>query len=59
MGTVQTLYGAEASPISQLAGLGTAAYGASKLMAEGGSVDTPSNGLMDLAIAEMMGGDVA
>ena len=59
MGTVQTLYGAEASPISQLAGLGTAAYGASKLMAEGGSVDTPSNGLMDLAIAEMMGGDAA
>lgn len=51
MGTVQTLYGQQASPISQLAGLGTAAYGASTLMAEGGEVK--SAGLADLALSKI------
>ena len=34
-------YNATPSPISQLAGLGTAAIGASKLMADGGMTDQP------------------
>lgn len=49
MGTVQTMYQPPASAISQLAGLGTAAYGVSK-MAEGGQV---GSGLADLAISKM------
>jgi hypothetical protein len=58
MGTVNTLYQAPPSPVSQLAGLGTAAYGASKIMASGGQVqDAPYRekpaGLVDLAIAKM------
>ncbi len=36
MGTVSTLYGAQPSTLSQLAGAGTALYGASKLFKEGG-----------------------
>ena len=44
-------YQAAPSAVSQLAGLGTAAYGASK-MAKGGSVNAPS-GLADLAIYNM------
>lgn len=56
MGTVNTLYQPPASPISQLAGLGTAAFGASKMFAEGGEVESTGGGLMDLAIAEMLGG---
>jgi hypothetical protein len=48
--TTQT-YQAQPSAVSQLAGLGTAAYGVSK-MAGGGSVRTPS-GLADLAIYNM------
>ena len=58
MGTVQSLY-SNPSAVSQLAGLGTAAYGASKLagMKEGGEVKAASGGLMDLAVAELMGGN--
>ncbi len=53
MGTVQTMYQAPPSSISQLAGLGTAAYGLSR-MAEGGEVkESPSAGLADLAIRSM------
>ena len=57
MGTVQTLYGAQPSPVSQLAGLGTAAYGLSKMggMKEGGKVKAAGGGLMDLAVAEVLG----
>jgi hypothetical protein len=44
-------YQAAPSAVSQLAGLGTAAYGVSK-MADGGSVNSPS-GLADLAIYNM------
>jgi hypothetical protein len=56
MGTTQSLYAAPPSPISQMAGLGTAALGASKLMAKGGAVrGYADGGLMDLAIADMMG----
>ena len=50
MGTVQTLYGQQPSAVSQLAGLGTAAYGASQLMAEGGEVNA---GLADLALSKL------
>ena len=58
MGTVQSLY-SNPSAVSQLAGLGTAAYGASRLagMKEGGTVKAASGGLMDLAVAELMGGN--
>lgn len=57
MGTVQSLY-SNPSAVSQLAGLGTAAYGASKLagMKKGGTVKAAGGGLMDLAVAEMLGG---
>jgi hypothetical protein len=55
-GSTQTMYTAAPSAVSQLAGLGTAAYGASKLMAKGGTVrGYADGGLMDLAIADMMG----
>jgi hypothetical protein len=54
-GTTQSLYSAAPSTASQLAGLGTAAYGLSK-MAEGGTTrGYAKGGLMDLAIADMMG----
>jgi len=53
MGTVNTMYQAAPSPVSQLAGLGTAAYGLSR-MADGGQVEeAPSAGLADLAIRNM------
>jgi hypothetical protein len=44
MGTVQSLYGAQPSPLSQLAGAGTALYGASKMMAEGGLASAYAEG---------------
>jgi hypothetical protein len=54
-GSTQTMYTAAPSAVSQLAGLGTAAYGLSK-MAEGGTTrGYAKGGLMDLAIADMMG----
>jgi hypothetical protein len=58
MGTVQTMYAPPPSPISQMAGLGTAAYGLSRMggLKEGGEVKAASGGLMDLAVAEMLGG---
>ena len=58
MGTVQSLYGAQPSPLSQLAGIGTTAYGLSKMggSKDGGVVKAAGGGLMDLAIAEMLGG---
>jgi len=56
-GSTQTMYSAAPSAASQVAGLGTAAYGASKLMAKGGVArGYASGGLMDLAIADMMEG---
>lgn len=56
-GTTQSLYSAAPSATSQLAGLGTAALGVSKLMAEGGVTrGYAEGGLMDLAIADMMEG---
>jgi len=51
MGTVSTLYGQQPSAVSQLAGLGTAAYGASQLMADGGEVK--ASGLADLALSKI------
>lgn len=56
-----TQYQAAPSAVSQLAGLGTAAYGASKLMGakKGGAIKAPDNrnkqpgGLMDLALDKM------
>ena len=54
-GTTTTMYAPGPSTISQVAGLGTAAYGLSK-MAEGGTTrGYAKGGLMDLAIADMMG----
>jgi hypothetical protein len=50
MGTVQSMYQPAPSALSQLAGLGTAAYGVSK-MKEGGEV---GSGLADLAISKMV-----
>jgi hypothetical protein len=49
------MYQQPPSMVSQLAGLGTAAYGASKLMAEGGSVNDSQRpaGLAELAISRM------
>ena len=47
------IYAAPPSMISQAAGLGTAALGASKLFAQGGSVDGRPAGLADLAIYQM------
>ena len=57
MGTVQSMYMPPPSPVSQLAGLGTAAYGLSKMggMKEGGEVKAAGGGLMDLAVAEVLG----
>jgi hypothetical protein len=50
MGTVQSMYAPPPSQLSQLAGIGTAAYGVSR-MAEGGQVGA---GLADLAISKMV-----
>jgi len=50
MGTVQSMYAPPPSQLSQLAGIGTAAYGVSQ-MAEGGEV---GSGLADLAISKMV-----
>ena len=55
-GSTQTMYAAPPSTASQLVGLGTAAYGASK-MASGGTVrGYAAGGLMDLAVADMLEG---
>lgn len=55
-GSTQTMYTAPPSTASQLVGLGTAAYGASKL-ASGGTVrEYAAGGLMDLAVADMLEG---
>jgi hypothetical protein len=48
-----TVYNQAPSAISQVAGLGTAALGASKLFARGGSVDERPAGLAELAIHNM------
>jgi len=57
MGTVQSMYQAPPNPLSQVAGVGTALYGASRagMFAEGGEVKAAGGGLMDLAVAEMLG----
>jgi hypothetical protein len=57
MGTVQSMYQAPPNPLSQLAGAGTALYGASRagMFAEGGTTKAAGGGLMDLAVAEMLG----
>jgi hypothetical protein len=47
------MYQTPPSAVSQIAGLGTAAYGASKLFAKGGSVDDRPAGLAELAIYNM------
>jgi hypothetical protein len=55
-GTTTTMYSPAPSIASQVAGLGTAAYGLSK-MASGGPVrEYASGGLMDLAVADMLEG---
>jgi hypothetical protein len=48
-----TIYSQAPSMVSQVAGLGTAALGASKLFAKGGAVDDAPAGLADLAIYNM------
>jgi len=48
-----TIYQAAPSAVSQVAGLGTAALGASKLFAKGGAVDSAPAGLADLAVYNM------
>jgi hypothetical protein len=48
-----TIYSQAPSMVSQVAGLGTAALGASKLFAKGGAVDDTPAGLADLAIYQM------
>lgn len=56
MGTVSSMYAAQPSLTSQLAGLGTAAYGATKLagMKKGGKVKAPeAAGLADLALTKI------
>ena len=52
MGTVQSMYQAPPSPLSQVVGAGTALYGASK-MAEGGVVKNKSAGLAELALSKI------
>lgn len=47
------IYAAPPSAVSQVAGLGTAAYGASKLFAKGGAVNDRPAGLAELAIHNM------
>jgi hypothetical protein len=48
-----TIYSQAPSMVSQVAGLGTAALGASKLFAKGGAVDERPAGLAELAIHNM------
>jgi hypothetical protein len=52
MGSVQTMYQAPPSPLSQVVGAGTALYGASKL-AKGGAVKKKSAGLAELALSKI------
>jgi hypothetical protein len=52
MGTVQSMYQAPPSPLSQVVGAGTALYGASK-MAKGGVVKKKSAGLAELALSKI------
>jgi hypothetical protein len=52
-GSTQSLYTASPSAGAQLAGLGTAAYGASKLMAKGGKVKGKAAGLAELALSKI------
>jgi hypothetical protein len=52
MGTVQSMYQAPPSPLSQVVGAGTALYGASK-MAKGGAVKNKSAGLAELALSKI------
>jgi hypothetical protein len=52
MGTVQSMYQAPPSPLSQVVGAGTALYGASK-MAKGGMVKKKSAGLAELALSKI------
>jgi hypothetical protein len=52
MGSVQTMYQAPPSPLSQVVGAGTALYGASKL-AKGGAVKNKSAGLAELALSKI------
>jgi len=49
----QTMYQSAPSMVSQAAGLGTAALGASKLFAKGGAVNNQPAGLAELAIHNM------
>ncbi len=56
MGTVNTMYAPTPSPLSQLAGVGTALYGASKLVKKGGAIKAPKNkaaGLAELAMTKI------
>ncbi len=56
MGTVQTMYSPAPSPLSQLAGAGTALYGASKLIKKGGAIKEPKQkaaGLAELAMTKI------
>jgi hypothetical protein len=52
MGSVQSMYQAPPSPLSQVVGAGTALYGASKL-AKGGMVKNKSAGLAELALSKI------
>ena len=52
MGSVQSMYQAPPSPLSQVVGAGTALYGASK-MAKGGAVKKKSAGLAELALSKI------
>jgi hypothetical protein len=58
MGTVQTMYAPPPSPISQLAGLGMGAYGASKFFKEGGKVSKQEEagplGLANLSLQQIL-----
>lgn len=58
MGTVQTMYAPPPSPLSQLAGLGMGAYGASKFFKEGGKVSKQEEvgplGLANLSLQQIL-----
>jgi len=49
----QAMYAPPPSAVSQVAGLGTAALGASRLFAKGGSVSGRPAGLAELAVYNM------
>lgn len=56
MGSVSSLYTPQPSTLSQLAGAGTALYGASKLVAKGGAIKEPKKkaaGLAELAMTKI------